>query len=130
MSLQDPIADALTRMRNAARAHLGSATLRNSRIVRAILSVFKEQGYINGFEVQEDSRYLTVHMKYNLDGSSVIRTLQRVSKSSCRVYSGFRKLMSVMGGFGVAVISTPKGVMTDRQARAQKVGGEVLCLIS
>ena len=131
MSMSDPIADMLTRIRNAQRADKATVSLPSSRLKLAILAVLKDEGYIDGFRVQtEDGKpELTVDLKYYA-GRPVIERLERVSRPGLRVYRGSEDIPPVMNGLGVAIVSTSRGVMTDRKARATRVGGEVLCFVA
>src|SRR5919108_5497386 len=125
----DPISDMLTRIRNALQAEKVSVRVPASKVKRAIAQVLQQEGYIAG--VVEDSsgvrRQLEIKLKYH-EGRPVIERLERVSKPGLRVYAGNDKLPRVDGGFGVAIVSTSKGIMSDRVARQQHVGGEVLCI--
>ena len=132
MSMSDPIADMLTRIRNGQKVALESVSMPSSKLKEAIAVVLQDEGYITGFEVSEEAgnkKTLTVSLKY-FDGKPVIENIQKVSKPGLRIYRGKNDLPSVMGGLGVAIVSTSKGVMTERQARAQGFGGEVLCYVS
>lgn len=131
MSMTDPIADMLTRIRNAQKARKETVSIPASRLKLAIVEVLQQEGYIGGFETEEDGvhRSINVSLKYHLN-APVIERIERVSRPGLRVYSGTADLPSVQGGLGVAIVSTSGGVMTDRQARAQGRGGEVLCIIS
>lgn len=130
MSMQDPIADMLTRIRNAQLAGETQICFPASNIKAAMLNVLKEEGYIEDFKKQnsEGKNTLEVSLKY-YQGEPVIRKIERVSKLSLRVYKGSRDLPTVKGGMGIAIVSTPKGVMTERAAREKNVGGEVLCTV-
>ncbi len=131
MSVNDPIGDMLTRIRNASMR--GKSTVRTpaSKIRRWVLDVLKAEGYIRGYEEVKTERGLDeieISLKY-FDGQSVIRELRRVSTPGRRVYSGVQEIPQVRQGLGIAIVSTPKGVMSDAQARAANVGGEVLCTV-
>jgi small subunit ribosomal protein S8 len=129
MSMQDPIADMLTRIRNAQGARLETVTMPSSTLKVAICNVLKEEGYIARFEITDGPKaLLNVWLKY-FHGRPVIESIQRVSRPGLRIYKESDDLPSVQGGLGVAVVSTNKGVMTDRAARAAGVGGEVLCTV-
>jgi small subunit ribosomal protein S8 len=129
MSMQDPIADMLTRIRNAQMARKETVSMPASRIKEAIATVLRDEGYVDGFEVEGDTkRTLTVTLRY-FRGKAVIEEIDRVSRPGLRIFRGSDELPSVRGGLGVAIVSTNKGVMTDRAARAQGVGGEVLCTV-
>jgi small subunit ribosomal protein S8 len=129
--MTDPIADLLTRIRNAHHAEKIALTLPGSKIKTAISKVLKDEGYIENFvaSIVEGKPSLTITLKY-YEGSPVIEKLQRVSRPGLRVYKSAEELPKVNGGLGVAIISTSKGIMTDRAARSAGVGGEVLCSVS
>lgn len=129
--MTDPIADMLTRVRNGLAADKVVVEMPGSSVKSAIAKVLKDEGYINDFDLaaQEGKPVLTVTLKY-YEGEPVIRKLKRESKPGLRVYKNCGDLPSVMGGLGVAIISTSKGIMTDRQARKAGVGGELLCSVS
>jgi|UniRef100_A0A7C3SJ96 small subunit ribosomal protein S8 len=131
MSMTDPLADMLTRIRNAGQAGHDKVDIPASRMKIALARIFKEEGYIKNYKVIKDNRQgiLRVYLKYDEDKKPVIHQIERVSRPGLRVYVGYEDLPRVQGGLGVAVISTSKGVLTDRQARKLKVGGEVLCQI-
>jgi small subunit ribosomal protein S8 len=131
MSVNDPLGDMLTRIRNASMR--GKSTVRTpaSKIRRWVLDVLKSEGYIRGYEDVKDQRGLDeieISLKY-FDGQSVIRELRRVSTPGRRVYSGVKEIPQVRQGLGVAIVSTPRGVMSDAQARSANIGGEVLCTV-
>jgi len=131
MSMSDPIADMLTRIRNAQRAHKSEVSMPGSKMKLAIANVLKDEGYVAESQVSEDSgkTTLTVRLKY-FDGQPVIDRLDRVSRPGLRIYRGKDELPQVMGGLGVAIISTSHGVMSDRSARAAGHGGEVICYVA
>jgi small subunit ribosomal protein S8 len=131
MSMTDPIADMLTRIRNAQMAEKLAVTMPSSKIKVSIAKVLRDEGYIDDFAVRENSgkAELDIALKYYA-GRAVIERIERVSKPGLRVYKGKDDLPRVMNGLGVAIVSTPKGVMTDRKARASNVGGEVLCIVA
>lgn len=131
MSMNDPIADMLTRIRNGQKARKVSVTMPSSREKVAVAGVLKDEGYITDYGTAEDGRKasLTVELKY-FEGQPVIEHIQRVSKPGLRVFRGKEELPKVLGGLGVAVVSTSAGVMSDRKAREKGVGGEVLCIVS
>jgi small subunit ribosomal protein S8 len=131
MSMSDPVADMLTRIRNAQQAQKASVVMPSSKLKVAIAQVLKDEGYVDDFAVRGEgsSRELTIALKYYA-GRPVIERIERVSKPGLRVYRGCDELPKVMNGLGVAIVSTPSGVMTDRRARASKVGGEVLCVVA
>jgi small subunit ribosomal protein S8 len=129
--MTDPIADLLTRIRNAHHAEKIALTMPGSKIKSAIAKVLQDEGYIEGFDAAtvDGKPSLTIKLKY-YEGSPVIEQLQRVSKPGLRVYKSAEELPKVNGGLGIAIISTSKGIMTDRAARSAGVGGEVLCAVS
>ncbi len=131
MSMSDPIADMLTRIRNAQRAEKVSVVMPSSRVKASIAVVLKEEGYIEDFGVRdiEGKPVLELLLKYYA-GRPVIEKIERVSRPGLRIYKGSQDLPRVMNGLGVAIVSTSKGVMTDRKARASGVGGEVLCVVA
>lgn len=130
MSMQDPIADMLTRIRNGQSAQKKSVSMPTSKLKKAIAQVLKDEGYIKDFSVSDEAKsQLTVELKYH-NGQPVIEELKRVSRPGLRIYRGTDELPKVIGGLGVAIISTSKGVMSDRAARKIGHGGEVLCLVS
>jgi len=130
MSMQDPLSDMLTRIRNAQMAGKTSVEMPGSKLKAAVASVLKGEGYIADFVASNDAGKprLAIDLKY-YDGKPVIAEIDRISRPGLRSYSGKGELPSVRGGLGVAIISTSKGVMTDRAARAAGVGGEVLCTV-
>ena len=131
MSLSDPIADMLTRIRNAARIKSRQVNIKCSKVCMAIAAVLKTEGYIDDFERIEDATQgiLRVTLKYDQTGRSVIEQIKRVSKPGRRVYSSVDDLPSVMNGMGIAVISTSKGLMSDKSCRQAKIGGEIVCMV-
>jgi small subunit ribosomal protein S8 len=131
MSMSDPIADMLTRIRNAQMVEKVSVEMPSSKVKVAIAQVLKDEGYIDDFAVKSDGAKaeLNIALKYYA-GRPVIERLERVSKPGLRVYRGRNDIPQVMNGLGVAIVSTPKGVMTDRKARASGVGGEVICYVA
>ena len=131
MSMSDPIADMLTRIRNAQRVEKASVTMPSSKLKVAIAQVLKDEGYIDDFAVRSDGgkTELDVTLKYYA-GRPVIERIERVSRPGLRVYKGRHDIPLVMNGLGVAIVTTPRGVMTDRKARASGVGGEVLCYVA
>jgi len=131
MSMTDPIADMLVRIRNAAAVGKPTVKMPSSKIKVAIAKVLQDEGYIGGSRVTEDGAKaeLEIVLKY-FEGKPVIEKLQRVSRSGLRQYRGKDAIPKVLGGLGVAIISTSKGIMTDVQARQQGVGGEVLCFVA
>lgn len=130
MSMQDPIADMLTRIRNGQAANKVSVKMPSSKLKVAIAQVLKDEGYITEYAVSGDvKRELEVTLKY-FEGKQVIETIQRVSRPGLRIYKGSNDLPKVMGGLGVAIVSTSKGVMTDRAARKAGMGGEIVCYVA
>lgn len=131
MSMTDPIADMLTRIRNAQRANKVSVAMPASKQKQAIAAVLQDEGYIGEFETSGDAAeaQLTIDLKY-YEGAPVIEKIERISKPGRRVYRANDDLPRVIGGLGIAVISTSKGVMSDRQARKEGIGGEVLCIVA
>ncbi|MBY0340177.1 MAG: 30S ribosomal protein S8 [Rhodocyclaceae bacterium] len=131
MSMTDPIADMLTRIRNAQMAEKAAVTMPSSKLKVSIAKVLKDEGYIDDFAVRENGGLseLDIALKYYA-GRPVIERIERVSKPGLRVYKGANDLPRVMNGLGIAIVSTPQGVMTDRKARAGNVGGEVLCVVA
>jgi small subunit ribosomal protein S8 len=131
MSMSDPIADMLTRIRNAQSVDKAVVSMPSSKIKVAIAQVLKDEGYIDGFSVRTDDgkNQLEIALKYYA-GRPVIERIERVSRPGLRVYRGREAIPAVMNGLGVAIVTTPKGVMTDRKARQTGVGGEVLCYVA
>jgi small subunit ribosomal protein S8 len=131
MSMTDPVADMLTRIRNAQMVLKTSIRMPSSKLKLAIAKVLHDEGYIDGYAMREDGAKseLTIDLKY-YDGSPVIERIDRISRPGLRVYKGKDDLPRVMNGLGIAIVSTPKGVMTDRQARAKNIGGEVICVVA
>jgi small subunit ribosomal protein S8 len=131
MSMSDPIADMLTRIRNAQMVDKAAVTMPSSKIKVAIAQVLKDEGYIDGFAVKSDDgkSQLEIALKYYA-GRPVIERIERVSRPGLRIYKGRDAIPQVMNGLGVAIVTTPKGVMTDRKARQTGVGGEVLCFVA
>ena len=132
MNNQDPIADMLTRIRNANRVGRKTVLVPRSKICTGIARVLKEEGYIEDFDEIDDNAQgqLRIRLKYSLSGQSVIHDIDRQSKPCRRVYRKVGDLPKVLSGLGIAVVSTSKGVMSDRRAREQNVGGELLCTVS
>ena len=129
MSMQDPLADLLTRIRNGQAARHRSVTLPSSKVKLSVCHVLRDEGYIGDFSVSEGSKpQLTVALRYH-NGAPVIEELKRVSRPGLRVYRRPGDIPNVRGGLGVAVVSTARGVMTDRAARGSGIGGEVLCTV-
>ena len=131
MSMSDPIADMLTRIRNAQMVQKPSVSLPSSKVKVAIAQVLKDEGYIDGFKIKtaDGKSVLEIALKYYA-GRAVIERIERVSRPGLRIYKGRDAIPQVMNGLGVAIVTTPQGVMTDRKARAAGVGGEVLCYVA
>ena len=132
MSLSDPIADMLTRIRNASRVSKKDVMIKASKICEGIASVLKDEGYIVDYDRIDDGNQglIRVTLKYTAIGVPVISDIKRVSKPGCRVYSEVKALPKVLGGLGITVVSTSKGVMSDRVCRRENVSGELICMVS
>ena len=130
MPMNDPLGDLLTRIRNAQMRNKGKVTSPNSRLRESVLEVLKSEGYIRGYAVVEkDGRSeIEIELKY-FDGAPVIREIERVSKPGRRVYTSVKNMARINNGLGVTIVSTPKGVMADHDARDANVGGEILCTV-
>jgi len=131
--MSDTIADMLTRLRNAVAAKHKTVDAKNSRICQVIAKVLKEEGYITDFAILDDGTkqgLIRITIKYTPTGEQVLRELKRVSKPGCRVYRSVKEFPQVIQGLGIAVLSTSRGVLSDRQARAQNIGGELLATVS
>ena len=131
MSMSDPISDLLTRIRNAQMVSKATVSVPSSKVKVAIAQVLKDEGYIDGFQVKSENgkTELQITLKYYA-GRPVIERIERVSRPGLRIYKASAAIPQVMNGLGVAIVTTPKGVMTDRKARATGVGGEVLCYVA
>jgi len=131
MSMSDPIADLLTRIRNGQAAGKPEVSVQSSRVKEAIVRVLKDEGYVTDFVISKDGgrSTLVIALKYHA-GKPVIERLERVSRPGLRAYRAKDALPKVLGGLGVAIVSTPQGVMTDREARRAGQGGEVLCVVA
>jgi small subunit ribosomal protein S8 len=145
--MTDPIADMLTRIRNGARIEMPAVDMPHTNLKQQIAQVLKDEGFILDFQVgamvtnegrevfqapadeKEPKRVLRVFLKYGPEGERVIRHIERASKPGCRVYKGYKALRPVLEGLGISVVSTNRGVMSDRQARAQRLGGELICRV-
>ncbi len=129
MNLTDPVADFLTRIRNAHRARHQKLDAPASKLKAEIARILKEEGYIANYKAAEEGgqKILRVYLKYGPNNEAVIRDLRRISRPGCRVYIGKDEIKRVQGGLGISIMTTPKGVMTGRQARREGVGGEILC---
>jgi len=132
MSLSDPVADMLTRIRNAVRTDKEQVIIKASKVCEGVAKVLKEEGYIRDYDVIDDGKQgiLRMALKYAPDGRSAITEIKRRSKPGRRVYSGESSLPHVLGGYGIAIVSTSKGVLSDRVCRKENVGGEILCTVS
>ena len=131
MQITDPIADMLTRIRNANSAKHETVDVPVSNMKKAIAQILLEEGYIKSYEIVDDGKQGMIHitLKYGANKEKVISGLQRVSKPGLRVYAGAQELPRVLKGLGIAIVSTSKGIMTDKKARAEKIGGEVLAFV-
>lgn len=131
MSMTDPIADMLTRIRNAQRASHELVNIPSSKLKINVAKVLKSEGYIKNFRIISDGqhRFIRIFLKYDKDGVSIIEGIKRVSKPGCRVYAGKDEIPKVLNGYGINILSTSKGLMTDNEARKIGVGGEVLCAV-
>ena len=129
MAISDPIADMLTRIRNAAKAKFNSVDIPGSTLKTEVAKILKNEGFIRNYKFLKDGKQgiLRVYLKYGEGQSNVIYGLKRISKPSRRVYVGCKEIKPVYNGMGIAILSTSKGVMTDKRARQEKVGGEILC---
>jgi small subunit ribosomal protein S8 len=127
--MTDPIADMLTRIRNASKAKLEKVDIPSSKVKLEIAKILKDEGYIKNVKMVKDRRQgvIRVYLKYTDEETPVIQGLRRVSRPGCRVYVGNDGIPKVMGGMGTAILSTPRGVQTGKQAKKENVGGEVLC---
>lgn len=132
MAVSDPIADLLTQIRNGIAARHQRVDLPSSRLKAEVARILKEEGYISNFKVVEEGKkkVLRVLLRYGSDGESVISTLERISKPGRRVYVGAHEVPQILGGLGVTILTTPKGLMTGKNARKSGLGGEVLCSVS
>jgi small subunit ribosomal protein S8 len=132
MTLSDPIADMLTRIRNAARINKEQVQINASHICEGVAAVLKKEGFIGDFDRIDDGKQgiLRITLKYDQEGHSVINEIRRTSKPGRRIYSPVDKLPRVLAGMGIAIVSTSKGVMSDRSCREANVGGEILCTVS
>ena len=131
MSLTDPVADFLSRVRNAIRARHAKVDVPASKLKVELARILKEEGYVANFKAveEENRKIIRVYLKYGSDNEPVISNLERISRPGCRVYVGRSDIPRVLGGLGINILTTPKGVMTGRDARKQGVGGEVLCQV-
>jgi len=131
MTMTDPVADMLTRIRNAIIASYDTVEVPSSKIKINIVKVLKFEGYIRNYKIVGDSKQdiIVIYLKYNEDKSPVIKGLKKISKPSCRIYSRCKKIPRVLDGLGINIISTSKGIMTDREARRMGTGGEIICSV-
>ncbi len=131
MAMTDPIADMLTRIRNANTVKRETVNVPASKLKIELAKLLKAEGFIADYEVKEEGKFkvITITLKYDAAGKPVITKLERISKPGLRHYSKAKNLQKVLGGMGVAIVSTPKGLLTDRKARKENVGGEVLCYV-
>lgn len=131
MAMTDPIADMLTRIRNASTVSHETVDVPASKLKVELARVLKEEGFIADYAVKEEGKFkvITITLKYDMNRKPVITKLERISKPGLRHYSKAKKLQKVLGGLGVAIISTPKGLLTDRKARKENVGGEIICYV-
>lgn len=131
MSLSDPISDMLTILRNANRAKKEKVDIPASKLKMEIIKIFKNEGYVKNFKIIEEGNrsYIRIYLKYTQAGNGIIHNLKRVSKPGLRVYKRKHELPRIFNGFGTSIISTSRGVLTDKKAREQDVGGEVICYI-
>lgn len=132
MSMSDPIADMLTRIRNSVRINKSEVNIKASNICEGIAAVLKKEGYIEDFDRIDDGMQgiLRVTLKYDRIGQPIINEIKRISKPGCRIYSSVDKLPHVLAGMGIVVVSTSRGVMSDRSCREANVGGEILCMVN
>ena len=132
MSMSDPISDMLTRIRNAARLHRGQVNIKASNICEGIADVLRKEGYIEDFDRIDDGKQgiLRITLKYDQEGVAIISEIKRISKPGRRIYSSVADLPHVLGGMGIVVVSTSKGVMSDKNCRESNMGGEILCMVS
>ncbi len=131
MTMTDPVADMLTRIRNALMVSHKLVDIPSSKLNMNVIKVLKSEGYIRNFKIISDGRdrLIRIFLKYDEEGVPVIGGLKRVSKPSCRVYTGYGKIPKVLEGYGVNILSTSRGLLTDRQARKMGIGGEILCSV-
>lgn len=131
MSMTDPIADMLTRIRNAQRASHELVNIPSSKLKINVAKVLKSEGYVKNFRIISDGqhRFIRIFLKYDKEGDAVIEGIKRVSKPGCRVYAGSDEVPKVLNGYGINILSTSKGLMTDNEARKLRVGGEILCAV-
>ena len=132
MSMSDPISDMLTRIRNAARINRGQVNIKASNICEGIADVLRKEGYIEDFDRIDDGKQgiLRITLKYDQEGVAIISEIKRISKPGRRIYSSVADLPHVLGGMGIVVVSTSKGIMSDKNCRESNMGGEILCMVS
>ncbi|MBW1856959.1 MAG: 30S ribosomal protein S8 [Deltaproteobacteria bacterium] len=131
MTMTDPIADLIVRIKNAIMVSYEKVEVPSSKIKINIVKILKFEGYIRNYKIIKGSPQdsILIYLKYNEDKSSVIKDLKRISKPSCRVYSRYKKIPRVLNGFGINIVSTSKGMLTDREARKMGIGGEIICSV-
>jgi len=131
MTMTDPIADLIVRIKNAIMVSYDKVEVPSSKIKINIVKILKFEGYIRNYKIIKDTKQgiIVIYLKYNGDKSSVIKDLKRISKPSCRVYSRHKKIPRVLNGLGINIVSTSKGVLTDREARKIGIGGEIICSV-
>jgi small subunit ribosomal protein S8 len=131
MTMTDPIADLIVRIKNAIMVSYDKVEVPSSKIKINIVKILKFEGYIRNYKIIKDSKQdiIVIYLKYNEDKSSVIKDLKRISKPSCRVYSRYKKIPRVLNGLGINIVSTSQGVLTDREARKMGIGGEIICSV-
>ena len=131
MTMTDPIADMLTRIRNSLRASQELVNIPSSKLKMNIAKVLKAEGYIRNFRLISDGqhKFIRIFLKYDKDGVPVIEGIKRISKPSCRSYAGSEKIPKILNRYGIGIISTSKGLMTDREARKKNIGGEIICSV-
>ena len=131
MTMTDPIADLIVRIKNAIMVSYDKVEVPSSKIKIDIVKILKFEGYIRNYKIIKHSKQdiIVIYLKYNEDKSSVIKDLKRISKPSCRVYSRYKKIPRVLNGLGINIVSTSKGVLTDREARKMGIGGEIICSV-
>ncbi|MDD5438917.1 MAG: 30S ribosomal protein S8 [Candidatus Omnitrophica bacterium] len=129
MSITDLTADMLTMIRNASRAHKEAVEIKRSKLLSAICEILKKEGFIANFKEIEDKKQglIKIYLKYNKDNSSAIVGLKSISTAGLRRYEGYEDFRKILGGVGIAIVSTSKGIMTTKEARAKKIGGEIIC---
>ena len=131
MTMTDPIADLIVRIKNAIMVSYDKVEVPSSKMKVNIVKILKFEGYIRNYKIIKDNKQdiVVIYLKYNEDKSSVIKGLKRISKPSCRLYSRYKKIPRVLNGLGINIVSTSKGVLTDREARKMGIGGEIICSV-